>query len=156
MDEDPSRHAAALKEMKRGEKRDRGANERFQAGDGTFKSAKIGATVVVGRPIDKTAGWEVSPEMGVRYGTLADGTFNNGIPITNVPDEDSVMSLMGTWVRPIQPATTWSAPASASASASRSIWDDDDDDKNDADPDDAYDPPLGDGDDFDWGDAIAR
>ena len=84
--EDPSKHAAALKEMKRGEKRDRGANERFQAGDGTIKSAKVGPTVVVGRPIDKTAGWEVSPEMGVRYGTLADGTFNNRVPITKYHD----------------------------------------------------------------------
>ena len=146
--EDPSRHAAALKEMKRGEKRDRGANERFQAGDGTFKSAKIGATVVVGRPIDKTAGWEVSPEMGVRSGTLAEGTFNNGIPITNVPDEDSVMSLLGTWVRPMQPATTWSAPASVSHLAV-DLWDDSD--MNDANPDDVYVPDDVLEDDFDWG-----
>ena len=140
---DPHRQDAALKEMKRGEKRDRGANERFQAGDGTIKSAKVGP-VVVGRPIDKTAGWEVSPEMGVRYGTVAEGTFNNGIPITNVPDEDSVMSLLGTWVRPMQPATTWSAPASASHLAV-DLWDDSD--MNDADPDDVYTPE----DDFDWG-----
>ena len=131
--EDPSRHAAALKEMKRGEKRDRGANERFQAGDGTIKSAKVGPTVVVGRPIDKTAGWEVSPTMGVRYGTVAEGTFNNGIPITNVPDEDSVMSLLGTWVRPIQPATTWSAPSHLARSLSEVSVD--------ADPDDVYTPP---------------